>query len=341
MKSKDVQEIVLSKLQNGQFATQISLDLNGMVSTRTIERWSKQYSETGSIELSHSTGRRRSARTKAAIKKVKQWGKGKSRKSVRIFARKLNVSRESVRRIMKHDLQCKPYKVYKQPKLTEDHKRRRVQFANWIRNNFKKSQAKRIVFSDEKLFSVDGVWNRQNERIWAVSREEANEKGGLRGVSKFPGKIMVWLGACANGVSKVVFLEDGTVNHEKYISEVLPVAKRFGNTHFGNDWWFQQDGARAHTVAASQNRCKENLPNHIEKDRWPANSPDLNPLDYSVWNEIVQGMNWDAVGCKESLKRQILLSVRKIRHEVVLDSCSSFYTRIRRLAVSDGGYMRK
>ena len=154
---------------------------------------------------------------------------------------------------------------------------------------------------------------------------------------------MVWLGACVNGVSKVVFLENGTVNQETYISEVLPVAKRFGSKHYGTDWWFQlqQNGARAHTAAASQNWCKENLPNFIEKDRWPANSPDLNPLNYSVWNDIVQGMNWDKFECKESLKREILLSVRKIRGQVVLDSCSSFYTRIRRLAVSDGGYMSK
>ena len=65
----------------------------------------------------------------------------------------------------------------------------------------------------------------------------------------------------------------------------------------------------------------------------PANSPDLNPLDYSIWNEIVQGMNWDKVECKEWLKAQILLSVNKVRAQVVLDSCSSFYTRSRRLAV--------
>jgi len=144
-----------------------------------------------------------------------------------------------------------------------------------------------------------------------------------------------------NGVSKVVFLESGTVNQDTYINEVLPVAKKFGNKQFGNDWWFQQDGARAHTAARSQNWCRENLPNFIEKDRWPANSPDLNPLDYSIWNEIVQGMNWDKVECKESLKAQILLSVKKIRPQVVLDSCSSFYTRIRRLAQSDGSYLRE
>ena len=33
-----------------------------------------------------------------------------------------------------------------------------------------------------------------------------------------------------------------------------------------------------------------NLPHYISKDDWPANSPDLNPLDYSIWgamNELV------------------------------------------------------
>lgn len=170
MKSKDVQQIVLSKLQNGQFPTQISRDLNGMVSIRTIKRWSKLYNETGAIELSHPPGPSRTVRTTAAVKKVKRWLNGKRKKSVRILARKLNVGRESVRKIIKLNLLCKPYKVCKQPKLTDGHKIRRVQFANWIKNNFSKAQTNRIEFSDEKLFSVDGVWNRQNERIWAVSR---------------------------------------------------------------------------------------------------------------------------------------------------------------------------
>lgn len=64
MKSKDLQQIVLSKLQNGQFPTQISRDLNGMVSTATIKRWSKKYSETGAIELSRPPGPPRTVRTK-------------------------------------------------------------------------------------------------------------------------------------------------------------------------------------------------------------------------------------------------------------------------------------
>ena len=44
----------------------------------------------------------------------------------------------------------------------------------------------RILFSDEKLFDIDGVYNVQNDRVWAPSRVEANEGGGIKMKRKFP-----------------------------------------------------------------------------------------------------------------------------------------------------------
>ena len=35
---------------------------------------------------------------------------------------------------------------------------------------------------------------------------------------------MVWLGACSKGVSSLVILDKGIVNHDWYIKKVLPVA---------------------------------------------------------------------------------------------------------------------
>ena len=34
------------------------------------------------------------------------------------------------------------------------------------------------MFSDEKIFTVDGGLNSQNMRVYAMSREEADENGG-------------------------------------------------------------------------------------------------------------------------------------------------------------------
>src|SRR6218665_2487602 len=45
---------------------------------------------------------------------------------------------------------------------------------------------------------------------------------------------------------------------------------------------FQREGAPAHTARVTQEWLHANCPEIIEKDRWPPNSPDLNPLDNHV-----------------------------------------------------------
>ena len=49
----------------------------------------------------------------------------------------------------------------------------------------------KILFSDEKLFDTDGIYNCQNDRIWTVSRVEADKRGGIKQKRKFPHKVMV------------------------------------------------------------------------------------------------------------------------------------------------------
>lgn len=34
------------------------------------------------------------------------------------------------------------------------------------------------MFTDEKIFTVDGGLNKQNQRVYAFSRKEADTKGG-------------------------------------------------------------------------------------------------------------------------------------------------------------------
>ena len=55
----------------------------------------------------------------------------------------------------------------------------------------------KIRFSDEKIFDIDGVYNSQNDRIWAIDCRTANKNGGIKKKQKFPQKFMVWLGVCS------------------------------------------------------------------------------------------------------------------------------------------------
>lgn len=199
--------------------------------------------KTGAIQLSAPPGPPRLLRTKDLIQKVKNRLKHKTRVSSRKLALELEVSRATVRRVLKDDLKCYAYKQRIEPLITEAQREKRKKFTNWIRTNFKKEQTLKFVFSDEKIFDIVGVYNTQNDRFWAIDRREADQKGGRMQKRKFPQRVMV----CSKGVSPLVILNNGTVDHERYIREVLPVAVKFGNKCFGNYWTFQQDRARPHT----------------------------------------------------------------------------------------------
>ena len=71
MKSKDLQKVVKTKYENGDGPAKIHRDLGGVVSKRTINLWIKMINNTGSTELSHSSDRLRTARTKVNISKAK------------------------------------------------------------------------------------------------------------------------------------------------------------------------------------------------------------------------------------------------------------------------------
>jgi hypothetical protein len=340
MKSKDVQNIVLSKCKNDQPPMKIFRDLNGAVSYRTVRRWCKMIQETGTISLNYSTDCPRLVRTKQAIKKAKNRFKGHKTISARKLAFALNCSRSSASRIIKDDLKLKSYKMILEPLLTDEHKEKRQIFANWVRNHFRKEDTMRFLFSDEKMIDMNGIYNSQNDRVWAIDREDAEKKCRVKPQRKFPQKVMVWLGVCSKGVSPIVIFEKGTLDHDRYIRDVLPVALRYGNQVFGSQWMFQQDGAMPHAHRETQEWCANNFPAFIDKDHWPPNSPDLNPLDYCIWDELARAIKWNKITSKKTLIGQIKLAAKKIRPEVVLESCTSWTNRLYQMSQNSGAYLR-
>ncbi|CAF4199532.1 unnamed protein product [Rotaria magnacalcarata] len=209
--------------------------------------------DTNRITLLISMGRPRTVRTAANIQKVKQRHDRLRIFSCRKIARDLRISRTSTQRILKDDPKLKSYKKKTQPKTSEAQKAKRLKFANWIRTNFRKEDTLSFLFSDEKMFDIDGVYNSQNERIWAPSRADADVKG----------------------------------------------------------------------------------------DHSPPNSPDLNPLDYCIWDEFAGAINWDLVKSNTALINELKRSVKKIRPEVVFESCASWTNRLYRLKQANGNCLNK
>ena len=57
------------------------------------------------------------------------------------------------------------------------------------------------------------------------------------------------------------------------------------------EYRFMQDGARAHTAILSLDMLgHEKKLQLLEPEKWPANSPDLNPVDYGIWGILEQNV---------------------------------------------------
>ena len=62
----------------------------------------------------------------------------------------------------------------------------------------------------------------------------------------------------------------------------------------GGDFIFQQDGARSHTSKHTIAYIDNNFPHNADlflqtsSVHWPPHSPDLNPMDYSVWSSLAR-----------------------------------------------------
>ena len=83
--------------------------------------------------------------------------------------------------------------------------------------------------------------------------------------------------------------EGGTakVNAERYIevleNGLLPDIRAL---YPDDDYYLQEDGATCHTSHETSAYHERNAIPYIKKDDWPPNSPDLNPMDYCIWNQL-------------------------------------------------------
>ncbi|CAF4597146.1 unnamed protein product [Rotaria sp. Silwood2] len=114
---------------------------------------------------------------------------------------------------------------------------------------------------------------------------------------------MVAIDATWNGLTvPYFFAKDERLNGECYRVKLLPFYKEEGDRLFmHSNWCLVQDGATAHTDRKTQDSCKKNLTSFIPKGRWPSNSPDLNPLDYSIWDSINRNIDFQKVHTRDDL----------------------------------------
>ncbi|GFX22538.1 uncharacterized protein TNCV_2784741 [Trichonephila clavipes] len=171
-----------------------------------------------------------------------------------------------------------------------DQARRR--FVEWAQNEIAvvPDFHKRILFSDEAHFWLNGYVNKQNCRIWSEANLQVYAETPLH-----PEKLTVWCALWAGGIIGPYFFKNDeghnvTVNGDRYRAMITNFFIPGLNNHDVQELWFQQDGATCHTARATIDLLKDTFGDRLISRfgpvNWPPRSCDLTPLDYFLWGYV-------------------------------------------------------
>ncbi|GFU88989.1 transposable element Tc3 transposase [Trichonephila clavipes] len=125
-----------------------------------------------------------------------------------------------------------------------DHQARR-RFVEWAHNEIAvvPDFHKRILFSDEAHFWLNGYVNKQNCRIWGEANPQVYVETPLH-----PEKLTVWRALWAGGIIGPYFFKSDeghnvTVNGDRYRAMITNFFIPELNNHDVQELWLQQDGA--------------------------------------------------------------------------------------------------
>lgn len=150
------------------------------------------------------------------------------------------------------------------------------------------------------------------------------------------GSIMIWGCMSANGVGEM-FICEGRMNSAHYI-KILKDAlqssyrKIFGHLNSRNII-FQQDNAPCHKSNATM---KWMAKNKIQLLDWPAQSPDLNPIEH-LWSILKTKIQQHNITSKESLKLALKKEWNMISPEQCRQLVATMLKRIAAVIKAKGG----
>jgi transposase len=245
----------------------------------------------------------------------------------------LDVTPQTIRNSLKREGMEAIVKA-KKPLLKKRHLKARLTFAHKYKD-WTEEDWGRVIWSDEtkiNRFGSDGrVW------VWKKKGEPRTKRHIQPTVKHGGGSVMVWGCFTRQGVGRMCKIE-GTMDGKVYaaiLDNNLPqTAKDLMMRHTG--FIFQQDNDSKHCSQIAREWCEDH---NIELLDWPAQSPDLNPIEH-LWSHLKRQLNEDKFKptSMHELKRRIDEEWGKITPEVCRKLVDSMPRRIAEVIKAKGGH---
>lgn len=233
--------------------------------------------------------------------------------SSRAIAEEVGVHQQIVLKILHCYLDAKPYILQTHQLLIAEDKEIRVEAAKSILPFLSLPD---LIFSDECEFSLHGHVCKHNCRIWATEKPNTVHEVPIQGP-----KIMVWAAMSSRQIFGPYFFTatiDGLVYLKMLKEFFYPLCQKRRITQ---TLVFQHDGASPHFANVVKEWLNKKFPSRWigrgSSVPWPPRSPDLNPLDFSLWHYIKERVYNTPVANLDELRLRIENAMSSITPELL------------------------
>ena len=151
----------------------------------------KRLKETGSTLPKVRSTPNRKVRTPKLIKNTREKIRRNPKRSIRKLASEAGVSFETMQNVLKIDLNLSPYKKTKVQLLSQAAKTKILERGKLLLEKLEDGMQQPVLWTDEKLFTVQAVHNYQNNRIYAVNKDNIRLDERLTFQRQKPASVMV------------------------------------------------------------------------------------------------------------------------------------------------------
>jgi len=224
----------------------------------------------------------------------------------------------------------------RKPLLSERNKAERLYWAQ-EHVNWSDRQWERLLWTDEASIRC-GYWG----QVYVTRKQdEALNKDCLFARFRDYSAYMVWGSVSQSGPKEFFVFEKGGINQDVYIKNIVPLIQKAAiaiqeEGIFRQKALVVQDGAPSHTAKATQ---AEFLSKGLELIKWPAQSPDLNPIE-NIWSLLKYKTGLHFPTTRDKVVEAAQLEWSRLTASDISRCCQSMRQRCQAVIDAQGGPTR-